>query len=510
MDPVQLSTLHCQRDAIVGQQPNIVIIMTDQQRADVCKREGFPLDTTPFLDKLATQGTWFNRAYTTTPACLPARVSMLSGRYPSATRVRSNHNKEDAFYERDIVDVLREQGYATALCGKNHSHLNPDRMDFWYELGHAGGKGEERSEDETAFDEYLLNLHHRADMDPTPFPLKTQCPYRAVTAATEWLDTLDDVPFFLWLSFPEPHNPYQVPEPYFSLFPPESLPPTLADERALANKGFKFQWTRQVGETAFPDYQEQLPRARANYLGMLRLIDDQIRRFVEFLDQNKLRENTIIIFLSDHGDFVGEYGLVRKGPELPEVLTRIPMFWVGPDIVQSDDTHPAHVSLVDIFPTICDAIGVDLPPGVQGRSLWPLLTGQDYPEDEFASAYAEHGFGGLHYSAEDDFDPTADGLQPGVAFDELNGWSQSGTMRMLRRDNWKLIYDMQGKGQLYHLASDPVELCNLYDHPEHAEIQVELLAELLAWTLRTQDPLPYPRRRYHFKTDSRNYWSPYR
>ena len=132
-------------------------------------------------------------------------------------------------------------------------------------------------------------------------------------------------PFFLWLSFPEPHNPYQVPEPYFSLFPPETLPPNATDASALESKGFKFQWTRHIGEVAFEDYAEQLPRARANYLGMLRLIDDQVRRFVSFLDDRGLRENTHLIFLSDHGDFVGEYGLVRKGPELPEVLTRIPI-----------------------------------------------------------------------------------------------------------------------------------------------------------------------------------------
>ena len=97
--------------------PNVVVIMTDQQRADVSKREGFALDTTPFLDSLASQGSWFDRAYTTMPACLPARVSMLTGRYPSTTRSRTNHNRDDAFYEKDLYEVMREQGYKTALCG---------------------------------------------------------------------------------------------------------------------------------------------------------------------------------------------------------------------------------------------------------------------------------------------------------------------------------------------------------------------------------------------------------
>ena len=103
-----------------------------------------------------------------------------------------------------------------------------------------------------------------------------------------------------------------------------------------------------------------------------------------------------MIFLSDHGDYVGEYGLVRKGAELPEVLIRIPFLVVGPDIRISDQPHPAHVTIADIMPTLCEATGTDIPRGVQGRSLWALLRGKEYPEEELDSAYAEHGFGGLH------------------------------------------------------------------------------------------------------------------
>ncbi len=491
----------------MAQRPNLVVIMTDQQRADVSRREGFPLDTTPFLDKLAQEGTWFNRAYTPMPVCSPARVSMLTGRYPSVTHVRTNHNEEDVFYEADLIDVLHEQGYVTALSGKNHSYLKPEQMDFWFELSHGGGWGEDRTDEEKAFDAYLNGLSHRADFKPAPFPLETQGPYRAVARAMDWVDTVKDQPFFLWLSFAEPHNPYQVPEPYFSMFPPESLPPTLSDASALQTKSFKYQWTRHIGEMAFPDYAEQLPRARANYFGMLRLIDDQIKRFVEHLDAQGLRENTILLVLSDHGDFVGEYGLVRKGPELPEVLTRVPFFAVGPGIRRSSAPHPAYISLVDIMPTLCEAAGAAIPPGVQGRSLLPLLTGQPYPVADFASAYAELGFGGLHYTANDSYDPREDGLSPTVGFDELNGWSQSGTLRMVRKGDWKLIIDMQGTGQLYHLADDPVELVNLYGQAEYAAIQQELLTDLVVWMLRVQDPLPYPRRRYKFKAPPHGYWT---
>jgi arylsulfatase A-like enzyme len=491
--------------------PNIVIIMTDQQRADVCRREGFALDTTPFLDSLAGKGVWFNRAYTSMPACAPARTSLFTGRYPSATRVRTNHNTKDATYGKDLIDVLRGQGYATGLCGKNHTYLTRDRFDHWFGLGHEGGSGENRSGQEKAFDRYLEGLRHRADFKPAPFPLECQCPYRAVSSATRWIESVRGKPFFLWLSFPEPHNPYQVPEPYFSTFPPDSLPATRSGEEALKIKGFKFQWARQLGERAFADYEKQIPRARSNYFGMLRLIDDQVRRFVEFLEEKKLLDNTIIVFVSDHGDFVGEYGLVRKGPELPEYLTRVPMFFVGPRIMASSRPHPAHVSIVDIMPTLCEAVGATLPRGVQGRSLWPVLTGGDYPKEEFASVYAEHGFGGLHYTARDALDPVKEGaLNASCSFDCLNSWSQSGTMRMVRKGDWKLAFDMQGKGQLYNLKKDPGELKNLYGRARAARVQQEMLAELLAWVLRVQDPLPLPRRRYVMKTDPRNYWAPHR
>ncbi len=511
VSPLSVTTSAQERSRPAGGKPNIVIIMTDQHRADVCKREGFALDTTPFLDRLARQGTWFNRAYTSMPACVPARVSMLTGRYPTATRVRSNHNARDATYERDLIDVLRAQRYATGLCGKNHSYLSRDRFDHWFELSHDGGFGAGRTEQERTFDQYLRELHHRAAFEPTPFPLECQCPYRAVSSAIEWISTVEDRPFFLWLSFPEPHNPYQVPEPYFSMFPPASLPPTHSGVEALAVKGFKFQFSRELGGKAFPDYDKQVVRARSNYFGMLRLIDDQIERLMQSLKEKGVYDNTIFVFLGDHGDFVGEYGLMRKGPELPECLARIPMFFVGPGIVAGERPHPAHVSLVDILPTLCEALGVERPVGVQGRSLWPLLTGRAYPQAEFASAYAEQGFGGLHYTAQDTLDPQKEGaLNASVSFDELNSWSQSGTMRMLRQGDWKLVFDMQGAGQLYHLAKDPAELKNLYDDSDCAAIRQELLAELLAWTLRVQDPLPLPRRRYVMKTDPRNYWAPYR
>ncbi len=490
------------------QKPNIVIIMTDQQQAALCAREGYPLDTTPFLDSLAREGAWFNKAYTVNPTCAPARVSLFTGRFPSATRVRCNHNLADALYETDLTAVLKEQGYATALCGKNHSHLKAGRdLDHVRNYGHGGGSGEERSDEERAFDKWLTGLHHQTALEPAPFPVELQGPCRAVRDAQSWIESLGaGQPFFLWLSFAEPHNPFQAPEPYYSMFPPESIPAPRNTAADIANKPYAWRKNYELWRGLFTDYDAQTARAPSNYHGMLRLIDDQVKRFVEFLDSRNQRDNTLLVFLSDHGDFCGQYHLMRKGPQMPEELIRIPLLFNGPGIVPEQQPRADFVSLADIMPTLCDMLDIRLPAGVQGRSLWPMLTGAEYPKAEFESVYAEHGFGGLYVNEDDAIDPWDEGAyNKGCTYDCLNSWTQCGTLRMLRRGKWKLLYDMLGNGQLYDLDSDPGEKHNLFGDPEHADTEHRLLAELLAWTLRAQDPLPYPRRRYTFKTHPRNY-----
>jgi arylsulfatase A-like enzyme len=490
--------------------PNIIVIMTDQQRADLTRREGYALDTTPFLDGLASRGVWFNRAYTATPVCVCARICMLTGRFPSATRVRTNYNEADLVAGTDLFSHFRALGYRTSLCGKNHSHLSAKDADYWFEAHHVGADDTHETPQNEAFDRYAGQLHMHLSREATPFPVECQLPYRIVSKAQGFIQSNTDQPFLLWLSFPEPHNPYQVPEPYFSLFPPKSLPPLRSSEADLAAKGFAYRWCRQSFDKAFPDYLQTFDRARANYHGMLRLIDDQVQRLVQFCEQRGLLENTIVIFLSDHGDFVGEYGLLRKGPELPEALVRIPLLITGPGISSVTGAHAAHVSITDLFPTLCDAVGSPIPDGVQGRSLWPLLTGRPYSQQTFSSIYAEHGYGGLPYDGTESLDPAKDGLAlaaPDGSWgrcDCLNSRTQSGTLRMVRRGDWKLLLDNTGRGQLYNLQADPVELKNLYDHPEAQEPQNILMRELALWMLRTQDPLPLPRanetgRRYILK-----------
>jgi arylsulfatase A-like enzyme len=168
----------------------------------------------------------------------------------------------------------------------------------------------------------------------------------------------------------------------------------------------------------------------------------------------------------------------------------------------------AHVSIADVFPTICTAIGADIPLGVQGRSLWPMLTGKSYPKKEFSSVIVQQGFGGEDFTRDEPLTFAKEGaLQPNkiAHFDELNTWTQSGTERMVRKDDWKLVLDNYGRGELYNLKADPSEINNLYNKKKYASKQMELLEELMTWELRVQDPLPVPRNRYHFKRNPYNY-----
>ena len=492
-----------------NKRPNILIVMTDQQRADYRKSRGYALDTMPFLDSFGKDGVDFNLAYTPNPTCMPARVSLFTGRYPSCHHVRTNHNAMDATYSADLLDVMKGLGYRTALCGKNHSHHEDVDFDFHETCMHTGyQKDLLKTEDEKAFDDFMENTQHMEIHHPSPFGGEMPYPDRKVSSTVRFIDECEGAPFFAWVSFAEPHNPFQVPEPYFNMFPPESLPEIRTGKKDTQHKGEKWQWLReQWEEVLVPDYDQRVLRARSNYLGMLRLIDDQFRRLITGLEERNLRENTLVIFLSDHGDFGGEYGLLRKGPELPEVLTRIPLVIQGPGIGKQGVLDHACVNIVDILPTICDYLSVETPLGVQGKSILPLLQMGTYPAHEYDIAYSESGFSGLYWNHEDGLTPYDEGARnPYCTFDCLDTWTQSGQVRMVRKGDWKIQVDMMGSTYLYNLKSDPLETINLAGRKEYTAVMTEMLTELAAAMMKACDPLPVPHFRYRTKLHPKGFW----
>jgi arylsulfatase A-like enzyme len=494
--------------------PNIILLITDQTRGDLTKKEGFPLDTMPTADRLAARGVDFARAYCTIPACVPSRTSMLTGRWPQAHRVRMNLQAKEAFFDKDVYQVARGQGYRTGLCGKNHTYLTPQDVDIFHDYSHEGGPKEPKpTGDDARFEQWLKGLDFNVANEPAPFPLETQLPYRIVSDAIDFMRGGAGRPFFLQVSFPEPHDPEQVPHPYWDMFPPDKLPDRAVGPEAIPRLGYRAQWLDRLAKDGFPETEKLWRRYVSNYLGALRMVDDQIKRMLDFMQGAGLLDNTIIVRVADHGDYLMDYGLARKGVGLPEALTHIPMTWTGPGIKPRPEVgKSAFVSMADVMPTLCEAMGAEIPIGVQGRSLLPLLRGEDFPAEEFRSIVTQVGVGGLFYEASDNI-PVSISRSSGGHWDELNGVTQSGNAQMVRMGDWKLIYDMMGYGQLYHLATDPHEMKNLFGQPQVATEQAKLMAELAMWTIRNQDSLPTgpQNKKYHTKwARPHNWYTPFR
>lgn len=503
--------------------PNVILVVTDQHRAALSRGTGYAFDTTPTLDRLADQGVRFDHAYATAPLCVPSRISMLTGRWPNAHRVRMNQAASDAFYSRDLYDVASASGYRTGLAGKNHMHRAPDSLDFWREYSHVSGYRAANADPLVAqFDQWMEKLGAgNLSLQPTPFPLETQYPYRLVSDAIDFIDSTGDRPFLLQVGFPEPHTPQQVPAPYWDMFPPEQIPDRAAGPEALEKLGYRARWLFDSQQCALVQEEAHWRRYVSNYLGALRMIDDQLLRLLDHLDERGIRDDTLIVFLADHGDFLMDYGLARKGVGIAESLIRIPMVFAGAGVAAGsfDDVF---VSNADVMPTLCEAIGASIPPGVQGRSLWPLLQGKPFPAEEFRSIYATVGLGGLYYDQTDGLrgDRTdkpgairCEGENGRLGTDTLNRVTQGGSAAMVRWGEWKLIYDMMGYGQLYHLPSDPLELNNRFGQPNASEVQARLMAELTMWSLRTQDGLPTGPQNGKYRTKwpgLHNWYTPHR
>lgn len=472
-------------------QMNIVLICCDALRGDVGRAAGMSLDVSPVVDRLAEAGTKFRHAYCTSPLCVPSRISMLTGRWPDAHRVRMNLDAKDAVFTKDIYQVAREAGYVTGLAGKNHTYLNAADVDFWREFGHEGGfRSPNASPDIAAFESWLTKLDMGVAEEETPFPLEVQLSYRIVSEAINFLHHAGSRPFFLQMSFPEPHGPSQVPKPYWNMFHPDEIQKPDPGPEVLSRIGYRAGWLSRLEEDGTPGMREDWRRYLSNYFGAIRMVNDQIARFIEALEDLGLRQDTLLVFVADHGDYLMQYGLGRKGVGLSEALTHIPMVWSGAGLPALPANARDFVSMADVMPTLCDAMHQPIPQGVEGKSLWSLLHGEKSQDRYFESAYVTAGLGGLFYDKKDDI-PLTVGEAPRNhhLWDTLNKVTQSGNEKMVRKGDWKLIYDMLGYGQLYHLSTDPHEINNRFGAPETRHLEAELIEELAGWLFRCESEI---------------------
>ena len=371
--------------------PNILLIMTDQQRGDCLGCDGHPVQETPYLDQLASQGTRFRCAYTATPSCLPARATLLTGMnqwHTGMLGMGKGQGPIPSNFRHTMPGTLAQAGYHTQAVGKNHFHpqraLNgyhnciidesgrmPD-SDFrrWFDAHAPAAAGyRDHSID---WNSWMARPSHLPEyLHPTHWTAHT---------AYDWLTRRDpEKPFFMKVSFARPHSPYDPPQPYWDVYKDRDMPaPHVGDWAEQWHADSESQDDTNAWRSKRSELENQ--RARVGYYGSITFIDHQIGWLLQEyakLDAHAFR-NTLIIFLSDHGDMMGDHHMWRKTYAY-EGSARVPMIVKPPNTwtdAKRGQVLDHVVELRDVMPTVLDAAGVDIPDTVDGRSMVPLLRGE--------------------------------------------------------------------------------------------------------------------------------------
>ena len=534
--------------------PNVIFIVADQLKATALRMYSEIGIPTPSLERLAQQGVMYQNAFTPHPLCVPARVSMMTGRYPHSTGSRRNETLMPSG-QLHAFRIWKELGYTTALIGKNHCLIEQDDLDLLdvrCEMSHGGlprndYKGEIQGNQgmEWVIPEETINEAHstRNNMPSqstsfgyaiTDHPIEGYSSSALTTQTCAFMDRFaatsdypDRPPFALLLSYPDPHTPLEVPRKYFEMTPPDSIqmPPDMPSEfRSGAMPTRNQQLHEMLGiEEDDPD---DVRNAVAVYMAMTRFIDDGIGRILDHLEATGLRENTIIVFTADHGDFAGEHSMLGKGGVFYDALVRVPMLVSWPNGgVPCGAEDDSMANTIDILPTILQLSGVadfnnppigdkdeELPrPGPQvsidNESNWinpealRRIQGRPLPTATEAkprsAAFCEYGTGGTPLTDEMLQELIEQGQQGReLIMNTLWIREAEGRRRMVRTREWKFVTDpaTEDKDELYDMLGDPWEQWNISNRPENIAIIAEMRHLLIQWATETEDydPVPLP------------------
>ncbi len=436
--------------------PNILLIMSDEHDAAVTGCYGHPVAQTPNLDRLASEGVIFDNAYCNNPICVPSRMSFLSGRYASDVNVFDNGSPL-ASEIPTFAHYLEAAGYETTLCGRMHM-IGPDRLH---------GFGRRLFDDMTQWTHFhqkpqrTAQARRKSDSHVTecgPGPARWLAYDRTVADLSERFlrDKADQPrakPWCLVASFMYPHFPLWVPQAYFDRYPTDRvILPDLGGE-TVETQHPAIQQLRYFLRNDKPLPQEITRTALASYYALVTLTDEHIGRLLDTVDGSALQENTVVIYLSDHGEMAGQHGLWQKQC-FYEAAVGVPLIARGPDLAEGVRIA-ANVSLVDIMPTLLDLAATPMPEcdsydyGLRGRSLLPSL--RDGLSDPNWVAVAEYHAQGM--------------LDAGY---------------MVKKGHFKYNYYVGSPPQLFDLDADPNEFTDLAGHPDWASVQADLHQELLA------------------------------
>ena len=420
---------------MAGDRPNILFVMADQLTASALPFHGGPADA-PHIERLGEEGVVFDAAYCTTPLCAPSRASLLTGRLPSELGTYDNAAEFGASIPT-VAHHLRDRGYATSLAGKMH-FIGPDQLHGFEErlTTDVYPAGFDWIPDWTlAPSERLLWYHDlTAVLDAGPREATLQLDYDeevGFRSVRKLWDLARDRtrPFFLLVSFTHPHDPYEIPRRYWNRYEDRDLPAPQVPPRALDQHD---PHSRRVLEMCGADEveipAEATARARRAYYAAVSYVDEKVGELLRALDETGLRDDTIVVFGSDHGDMLGERGLWYKMTFF-EDSARVPLVVHAPGRLAPKRVHEP-VSLADLLPTLVDLSGAETE-----RSLGPLLRGESFEPRTVACEYL------------------AEGTQaPAV---------------MLREGSLKYIHCPGDPDLLFDLDAHPLELENLA--PEHPD-----------------------------------------
>jgi arylsulfatase len=458
--------------------PNIVLIMTDQQRFDSIGALGASWMKTPHLDRLVNEGVSFNNCFVNSPVCVTSRASLFHGKYPHKTGVFHNFQPWSPVW----VQWLADKGYHCVNIGK--MHINP-----YHELGGFHQRFPVENKDRPLF----LNEHSRAFYDewdkalkarglkkPSRYNRYKQDPKKYLEAlgcfewelpeelhsdffvgdfAKWWLeDRQSDAPLFLQIGFPGPHPPYDPVPRFLDLYKNTNIPVPDVTRNEIARQPhaqamlranmIEFNFDSIHWKNA-PTNQELLS-IRRHYAANVSMIDEKVGEIIRVLEKKNYLDNTLVIFTSDHADALGDHGHIQKWTMYDTVL-RVPLIFWGPKLEIQNRSIDTPVELMDIASTVLELADIPIPSDWDSSSLWPSIVSGTPPVD------------GVVYS-----ELARDHIQTGSEF-----------IVMRRDDRIKIVWYLgETYGELYDLQADPLETVNLWEDPRFLDERDLLIQEI--------------------------------
>jgi len=451
--------------------PHILFFLADQWRADCLGCAGHPMVQTPNIDRIASQGVRFTHAFTTSPICVPARMSIANGLYPH----NSNMWQNDAQMPLDAdtyMNRLRDQGYRTCSIGKNHLYFMEgqdlyDHTDRYHAIGFdyiEDMPGTWGCVDTTSIytdylaelglleelRDYLHDLEAKPDevrrfiAEPLPIPAEAYIDSFIGRRVEKYVDAYEGPePSMVYVGFQGPHEPWDAPDTYCQRYDPDDVPdpiPELPSGDWLPERSLKYQRWAQYYQ---PKRRRALKEVAARYFGKITQLDESIGLILDAYQRKGWLDNTVVIIAGDHGEMLGDLGRVSKSVCYDSAV-RVPLIVRLPDGSAAGTTSGAFVETIDVHGTILEATGCEISNDKDCLSVLPLVRGEQEKirNDVLAEAH-------VHY--------------------------------MLRTRDWKIVIGRDGLTvQLFDLANDPAEQRNLCCHPDFAQRELEMRSLLLA------------------------------